>query len=67
MPFEMVKLRKASFRLIEEILTEKNCEKLRVLNIMKDDLKERICREVKMLKEERTEKSYCLKSSWTPF
>ena len=42
MPCEMVKLRKASFRLIEEISTEKNSEKLRVLNIMKDDLKERI-------------------------
>ena len=51
----MVKLRKASFRLIEEISTEKNSEKLRVLNIMKDDLKERLCRKVKILKEEKEE------------
>ena len=55
MACEMVKLRKASFRLIEEISTEKNSEKLRVLNIMKDDLRERLCRKVKILKEERDE------------
>ena len=55
MPCEMVKLRKASFRLIEEISTEKNSEKLRVLNIMKDDLRERLCRKVKILKEEKDE------------
>jgi protein Shroom len=52
---DMVKLRKASFRLIEEISTEKNSEKLRVLNIMKENLIERLCRKVKILKEEKDE------------
>ena len=51
----MVKLRKASLRQIGEISTEKNSEKLRVLNIMKDDLRERLCRKVKILKEEKEE------------
>jgi len=54
-PCEMGKLRNASFRLIQEILSEKNSEKLRVLNIMKDDLKERLSKKVKILKQERDE------------
>ena len=51
----MGKLRKASFRLIQQILSEKNSEKLRVLNKMKDDLKERLIKKVKILKQERDE------------
>ena len=51
----MGKLRKASFRLIQQILSEKNSEKLRVLNKMKDDLKERLMKKVKILKQERDE------------
>ena len=51
----MGKLRKASFRLIQQILSEKNSEKLRVLNKMKDDLKERLIKKVKILKQEKDE------------
>ena len=51
----MLKLRKASFRLIQEISAERNSEKLHVLNRMKDDLKERLRRKVKILKEEKDE------------
>jgi len=54
-PCEIGKLRKASFRLIQQILSEKNSEKLRVLNKMKDDLKERLIKKVKILKQERDE------------
>ena len=52
---DLVSLRKASFRLIQEISEEKNSEKLRVLKVMKEDLKERLCRKVKILKKERDE------------
>jgi len=41
--------------LIQQILSEKNSEKLRVLNKMKDDLKERLIKKVKILKQERDE------------
>ena len=51
----MVRLRKASIKLIQEISEEKNSEKLRVLKIMKENLKERLCRKVKILKKERDE------------